>query len=71
MPSSPSLPIEATTTIPASVRLSLATAVGYCGQEANPAPTDMFSTSIPSARAISIAASMMSVSVEPAQPNTR
>src|SRR5699024_12304696 len=71
VPSSPSLPAEATTTIPASTRLSLATAVGYCGQDANAAPTDMFSTSMPSAKDISMASSMMSVAVEPLQPNTR
>jgi hypothetical protein len=69
-PSAPLLPIEATTATPLLTRRSEACAVGYCGHWYEE-PMLMLSTCMPSARARSIAASMMSDSVEPWQPNTR
>src|SRR5690606_18335553 len=71
VPEAPLLPMEATMTTPASTRLSLATAVGYCGQVENAEPMLWLTTSMPSASARSIAATMMSDSVEPSQPKTR
>jgi hypothetical protein len=63
------LPIEATTiTFLLTSRLA-ACAVGYCGHW-NAAPMLMLSTCMPSARARSMAAIMMSAKVEPVQPNT-
>ncbi len=67
----PLLPIDATTTMPASTSASEPTAVGYCGHVMKAEPIDMLRTCIPSARARSIAASMMSAVVEPLQPKTR
>src|SRR5688572_6657480 len=56
--------------MPLFTRRSDACAVGYCGHW-NDEPMLMFRTSMPSARARSIAAIMMSDDVEPLHPNTR
>ena len=71
MPSAPLLPIEATTTMPASTSASEAAAVGEPGQLLNASPIDMFRMSIPSASAASMAAIITSSVTEPAQPKTR
>ena len=71
MPSPPLLPIDATTTMPASTRASDAAAVGEPGQLLNASPIDMFRMSIPSASAASMAAIITSSVTEPAHPNTR
>ena len=70
-PFAPLLPIDATTTIPASTRLSEATASGDSGQLPKADPMLMLRTSAWSANASSIAWIITSVSVEPLQPNTR
>src|SRR3954453_5924717 len=83
-PLRPLLPIDATTTIPASTRLSPGTASGDWGRlrAAAPPPADsgqlpnadpmlMLRTSAWSANANSIAWIITSVSVDPLQPNTR
>ena len=69
-PSAPLLPIDATTATPLLTSRSEACAVGYCGHWYDE-PMLMLSTFIPSASTRSIAASMMSASVEPWQPKTR
>src|SRR5688500_7065543 len=66
----PLLPAEATTTTPWLTRRSAAAAVGYWGHWKDE-PMLMLSTSAPSSRMRSMAATMMSALVEPAQPNTR
>ena len=48
-----------------------AAAVGYCGHVMKDEPMLMLSTCMPSPSARSMAAIMMSESVDPAQPNTR
>src|SRR5436309_1428511 len=65
------LPIDATTTMPASTRLSDATASGDSGQLLKAEPMLMLRTSAWSANASSIAWIITSVSVEPLQPKTR
>ena len=70
-PLAPLLPIEATTTMPASTRLSAATASGDSGQLPKAEPMLMLRTSAWSASASSIAWIITSVSVAPLQPNTR
>src|SRR5262245_53700834 len=69
-PMAPSLPAEATTDTPLLTSRVDAAAVGYWGH-CREAPMLMFSTSAPSASARSIAAIMMSLLVDPLQPNTR
>ena len=71
MPDAPELPAEMTMVTPASDSASAACPVGYSLHVMNGAPSDMLTTSMPSARARSMAARMISVSTEPSQPKTR